>query len=101
MNADPELKATILGLSGARLCELLLDRNGALDRIDRARKLGQHAIASGVGDPATVVPISPSMTSRAAARARSVPASSWLIRREYPATSAAKIAARRRSALCP
>src|SRR3954447_15715965 len=44
--------------------------------------------------------ISPSMTSRAAARARKVPASSWLIRREYPATSAAKIAASRRSILC-
>src|SRR5215213_4303373 len=40
------------------------------------------------------------MTSRAAARARSVAASSWLIRREYPATSAAKIAASRRSILC-
>src|SRR5215217_7631757 len=44
--------------------------------------------------------ISLSITSRAAARARKVPASSWLIRREYPATSAAKIAASRRSTLC-
>ena len=55
VNADPELKPPLLGLSGARLCELLLNRNGALDRIDRARKLGQHAIASGVGDPAPML----------------------------------------------
>ena len=100
VNADPELKAAILGLSGARLGQLLLYRDGALDGIHGARELGQHAVASRVGDPAPVVPMSPSMTSRAAARARSVTASSWLIRREYPATSAAKIAARRRSTLC-
>ena len=82
VHSDPELKAAILRLSGARLCQLLLDRDGALDGIDGARELGQHAIASGVGDPAPWSRISPSMTSRAAARARSVPASSWLTRRE-------------------
>ena len=59
MDADPELKAAILGLSGARLCELLLNRHGALDGIDRARELGQHAVASRVGDPAAMVPNQP------------------------------------------
>jgi hypothetical protein len=56
--------------------------------IHGARELRQHAITSRVGNTAAVVR---SMTSRAAARARKVPASSWLIRREYPATSAAKL----------
>src|SRR5215217_3901872 len=55
VNADPELKPPLLGLSGARLCELLLNGNAALDRIDRARKLGEHAVASGVGDPAPML----------------------------------------------
>src|SRR3954447_18664358 len=59
MDADPELKAAILGVSGARLCELLLHLDGALDGIHRARELGKHAIASGVGDPAAVVPNQP------------------------------------------
>ena len=66
MDADPELKAAILGLSGARLCELILNRNGALDGIDRARKLRQHAVASRVGDPPAMIGMRASIISRAA-----------------------------------
>ena len=74
---------------------------------ERQRRTGQHLLRSGTR-PARcrqrclrpyrhALRMSASMTSRAVARARNVPASSWLIRREYPATSAAKMAAKRRS----
>ena len=59
VDADPELKAAVLRHSGIRLRELLLHRHRALDGIDRARELGQHAIASGIGDPAAMVPNQP------------------------------------------
>ena len=55
VDADPELKAAILGHSGARLCQLLLNRHRALNRIHGARELREHAIASRVGDPAAML----------------------------------------------
>jgi len=55
MDADPESKATILRLSGARLCQLLLNGDAALHGIDCARELGQHTVASGVGDLAAML----------------------------------------------
>ena len=51
MNADLELKPPILGLSGARLCQLVLNRNSVLDSIHCARELGQHAVPGSVGHP--------------------------------------------------
>jgi len=51
MNADPELKPPILGLSGARLCQRVLNRNSVLDSIHCARELGQHAVPGSVGHP--------------------------------------------------
>jgi hypothetical protein len=59
VHADPELKPPILGLPRARLCQLLLHRNGTLNGIDRARELSQDAIASRICDPAPVVPNQP------------------------------------------
>ena len=55
VDADPEPKLPILGCSDAILGQLLLDRDGALDRIDRAQELGQDAIASGIGNSASVI----------------------------------------------
>ena len=55
VDADAELKAAILRHPGVRLCELLLNGYSALNRIDRARELCEHAIASGVGNPSPVV----------------------------------------------
>src|SRR3954469_8198382 len=54
VDADPELEAVILSNSGACLGQLLLHGDSALHGIDRARKLGQHAIASRVRDPSTM-----------------------------------------------
>jgi hypothetical protein len=55
VDADPELKAAILRPSGARFPEPLLDRHRALNSIHGARKLCENAIASGVGDPASML----------------------------------------------
>src|SRR4051812_49225365 len=55
VDADPELKASAIEHPGARFCQLLLHRHCALNRIHGAREFGQHAVASGVGDPAPVV----------------------------------------------
>jgi hypothetical protein len=61
------------------------------------REVGEHAVPCRVGDPAAMLRNKAVHNLTAAAKARKVPASSWLIRREYPATSAA---ASRRSTLC-
>ena len=45
--------------AGARFPEPLLDRHRALNSIHGARKLCENAIASGIGDPAAMVPNQP------------------------------------------
>ena len=43
-----------LGQVGVAAPVLLLDRGGAAHRLDRARELGDHAVAGGAEDPAAV-----------------------------------------------
>ena len=54
VNPDTKVQRLVVRYSGARVAELLLDRYGAFNGVNDARKLGQDAIASGIGDPAPV-----------------------------------------------
>ena len=83
--------------AGVPLRHRLLHRDGAAHCIDDAGKLRQHAVAGGLDDAAVMLGdlrIDELMAQRFEAFVRA-----FLIRpisREYPATSAARIAARRR-----
>jgi hypothetical protein len=81
MDADPELEPSLVGYSGVSFRELLLNGDGALDGIHRAGEFAQDAIASGVSDPPAMLR-DMAIHDLASSRQRSVPASSWLIRRE-------------------
>jgi hypothetical protein len=50
VQADAELKTTILRCCGIHVSQALLHRNRALNGIYSARELGQNAITSRVGD---------------------------------------------------
>jgi hypothetical protein len=55
MHADPKPEAAILARSCIRSSKPLLDRYGALHRINCTRKFRQHAVPSRIGDPAPVL----------------------------------------------
>jgi len=55
VHADAELQTPVLLNALIRGAKLLLNRDGALKRIDGTGELGEHAVASGVGDPAPVL----------------------------------------------
>ena len=50
VDADAERDAPVLGQLRLALGDALLDRGGALDRIDHARELDQRAVAHELGD---------------------------------------------------
>ena len=103
IDADAQFDAALRGDIGVPLGHRLLHRDGAAHRIDDAGKLHQQAVAGGLGprarpgDAALVLGdlrVEELAPQRVEAFERAL-----LVRpisREYPATSAARIAARRR-----
>ena len=81
-----------------------LHLHGAPDRVDHTRELGQEAVAGVLDDLAPVLrDLRLDQLPEMVPRRSCVPSSSAPIRREYPATSAARIAVRRRTGgmACP
>ena len=54
MDADAEPHRLADGAVLVLCCDRRLDRDGALDRVDGAGEIGDHAVPGGVEDPATV-----------------------------------------------
>ena len=99
IDADAQFDALVVRrhrCSRSAIASLHLDR--AAHRIDDAGKLHQQAVAGGLDDAAVVLGDLriDELAHACALRRSSVPSSSAPISREYPATSAARIAARRR-----
>ena len=94
VDADPELDALFVGVLRVALGHPALHRDSAAQRVNNARELDQDAVAGGLDDASPVLGDVGSINSRRSApSAASVPSSSSPISREYPATSAARIAA--------
>ena len=87
------------GTRGVALGHLALHLDRAAHRIDDAGELDEHAVAGRLDDAAACARRSSGRSSsrRWAFSRASVPSSSAPISRQYPATSAARIAASRRS----
>src|SRR5262245_11051777 len=51
MHADTELELVLVSV----LCQLFLKRQGATHCLYRTPKLGQHAVACGIGNPASML----------------------------------------------
>jgi hypothetical protein len=101
IDADAELDAALFRDAAIAQRQLALQLDRAAHRIDDARELDQEAVAGGLDDAPRCSAIFGSDTSRRnAVKAACVPSSSSPISREYPATSAARIAASRRSTRC-
>jgi len=98
IDADPECDALVLGYVGLTVDHCPLHLDSATDRIDDAREVDQHPVAGGLDDPPVVFcDLGVDQLRRWALNRSCVPSSSAPIRREYPATSAARIAVRRRT----
>jgi hypothetical protein len=82
VDPNPKPKLTILCKLSIPIRELFLPRDGALNGVHGTRELGQYTVPGGVGDPAAVFGDESVHDLARAAKARSVPTSSWLIRRE-------------------
>jgi hypothetical protein len=107
MHANAKTHPAVLGQVGVVFPIFFLNFDRAADGLDRARELGKHAVAGLANSASTLSPalpntrpscrtISASMVSRNSFSVRSVASSSTSIRRLYPATSAARMAASRR-----
>jgi hypothetical protein len=97
IDADAQLDAALRRDAGVSLEHRLLHRDRAAHRIDDAGKFHQHAVAGGLDDPATVLGYL--RIEELAAQRFEAFERAFLVRaisREYSATSAARIAARRR-----
>ena len=55
MHADAKAEAALLGHLVVHRGDSFLDAERALERIDRARELGEDAVAGGVGDAAAML----------------------------------------------
>jgi hypothetical protein len=95
IDADAQFDAIVRRDTRVALGHRLLHLDRAAHRIDDAGKFGQQAVA-GTMRPWCLAIFGSTNSRRSALRPLSVPSSSALISREYPATSAARIAARRR-----
>jgi hypothetical protein len=97
IDADAEQDASVF--REARICigKLALQFDSSLDRVHRAREFDQDTVAHNLHDAAPMrFDCRLENRSRRSRNALSVAASSDSMRREYPTTSATKIAARRR-----
>ena len=79
MDADPKVQRAAGRLTAA--VEFALDLDRALDGLNDRGKLGDQAVAGGVGDPSVMAFDQLGNTPRAARRASSVPSSSASILR--------------------
>jgi hypothetical protein len=59
MDADTEAEGTICVYARVQITKSLLDLDGTLDCIDDRREFRQHAVASGISDPAPMVGYEP------------------------------------------
>ena len=101
INADAEYDALVLGHIGVAVSHRSLDLKGAADSIDDTGEFRQYAVAGSLDErPRCSAIFGSTSWRRCAFRRSSVPSSSAPISREYPATSAARIAARRRWTGC-
>src|SRR5271166_3709029 len=97
IDADAQLDAVVRRGAAVALRHRLLHFDRTAHGIDDAAKFHQHPVAGGLATRPRCSAIFGSTSSRRnALRRSSVPSSSAPISREYPATSAARIAARRR-----
>jgi len=102
INADAQFDSAVRRNACVALGDRLLHLDRASHRIDDAGKLHQQAVAGGLDDAAMVLGnfrIEQLAAQRFEAFVRA--SSSTPISREYPATSAARIAARRRVVVIP
>ena len=97
VHADAELHRAALGHGGVARLEDPLDLGGRLHGIGGGGELGQEVVAGEVHDPAPVLPTRFVISVRYAPSLRTVSSSSSAISREYPTTSAERIAASLRS----
>ena len=94
---DAEHESSVHGSAGIGLDHSLLKLDGGSQRINCTGELEQRAVASELDQPAAfLAKIGSRRSARFCFTRATVPLSSRPIRREYPTTSAATIAARRR-----